>query len=62
MTDKKLKSSCCFIGHREIHETADLVCSLKKEIRNLIKNEGTDTFLLAAKANSIAFATKSSPS
>lgn len=40
---------CCFIGHRTIDETEELVERLSDLIENLINNENTDTFLFGSR-------------
>lgn len=43
MIDKKAKS-CCFIGHREINESAELKKNLQKLLSDLI-NKGVKEFV-----------------
>ncbi len=43
-------STCCFIGHRTISETAELRRDLTAAIENLIINEKVDTFLFGSKS------------
>ncbi len=45
------KNICCFIGHRNITETAELKKNLMKKIETLILNENVDTFLFGSKSN-----------
>ena len=45
-----MKSSCCFIGHREIKVTEILKLELNKLIINLISNARVTTFLFGSKS------------
>ena len=45
---KKMYTTCCFIGHRKIETTPELVGRLDKTIENLIA-EGVHTFLFGGK-------------
>ena len=44
------ETSCCFFGHREIAETAQLREQLDAVIENLIVRERVDTFLFGSKS------------
>ncbi len=44
------KHTCCFIGHREINETAELKFKLIEIIENLITEKQIDTFLFGSKS------------
>ena len=41
---------CCFIGHRTIDETEELVARLSALIEDLITKENTDTFLFGSRS------------
>lgn len=47
---KENKQSCCFIGHRKINISDDLVNKLKNIISELILNNNVDTFLFGSKS------------
>lgn len=51
------KYTCCFIGHREINETEDLIFQLKSTIERLITEENVNTFLFGSKSrfNSLCY-------
>ena len=44
------ENTCCFLGHRVIHETEELKEQLYVTIERLIVEERVDTFLLEARA------------
>ena len=44
------ETTCCFFGHRTIHETEELKISLTQAIEGLIVNEKVDTFLFGSKS------------
>ena len=44
------KKICCFIGHRTINETKELVLVLSEVIEKLIVDEKVDTFLFGSKS------------
>lgn len=41
---------CCFIGHREIEKTNELVLSIKSVIERLIQDEGVRTFAFGSRS------------
>ena len=43
-------NTCCFIGHREINETKELISQLFEIIEKLIVEENVDTFLFGSKS------------
>ncbi|MBR4865242.1 MAG: hypothetical protein IKU11_01030 [Clostridia bacterium] len=49
--------TCCFFGHREIHETDDLIQLVSAAIERLIVVESVDTFLFGSKSqfNSLCY-------
>lgn len=44
------ETTCCFFGHRTIHETAELRAGLTATIEQLITEEHVDTFLFGSKS------------
>ena len=42
--------TCCFLGHREINETDELIQNLYSVIENLIVDKKVDTFLFGSKS------------
>lgn len=44
-------NTCCFLGHRKIDETPELMEKLSITIENLIVNENVDTFLFGSKSD-----------
>lgn len=42
--------TCCFFGHRKINKTVELTTKLTAIIKNLIENNGVDTFLFGSKS------------
>ena len=50
MPDIDKEKTCCFFGHRNIDETAELKNKLCGIIENLIVNEKVDTFLFGSKS------------
>ncbi len=49
--------TCCFIGHREINETDDLIFQLNSTIKQLITEKKVNTFLFGSKSrfNSLCY-------
>lgn len=47
--EKKMKT-CCFIGHRKVEETPELLERLKTTIEKLICEENADTFIFGSKS------------
>ena len=45
-----MNNTCCFIGHRTINETDELISQLYNIIENLIVEKKVDTFLLGSKS------------
>ena len=43
-------STCCFLGHRTIHENEELRSNLADTIEKLIINDKVDTFLFGSKS------------
>ena len=43
-------STCCFLGHRTIHENEELRSNLANTIEKLIINDKVDTFLFGSKS------------
>lgn len=43
-------NTCCFIGHRKIKVTDELVCHLEEIIKSLIVTEKVDTFLFGSRS------------
>ncbi|MBQ1223022.1 MAG: hypothetical protein IIX84_01920, partial [Oscillospiraceae bacterium] len=41
---------CCFLGHREIRETAELKNRLSETVEKLIIHKNVDTFLFGSKS------------
>ena len=46
----RMRSTCCFIGHRTIEETEELKRGLQRTIERLICEAGVDTFLFGSKS------------
>lgn len=44
------KNTCCFIGHRNMNETEELMAKLIKTIEKLIVENSVDTFLFGSKS------------
>lgn len=44
------EQTCCFIGHRKIKRTTELIISLSKNIERLITENGVNTFLFGSKS------------
>lgn len=42
--------TCCFIGHRKVEETPELLERLRKTIKELICKNDVDTFLFGSKS------------
>lgn len=53
------ENTCCFFGHRTIHETEELKSKLYEILEKLIVEENVDTFLSGARAGLIACALNS---
>ena len=45
-----IENTCCFIGHREIKETKELISKLFETVEKLILEENVDTFLFGSKS------------
>ncbi len=45
-----MEKTCCFIGHRKLEETPELVMRLEELIEFLILNEGIETFLFGSRS------------
>lgn len=45
-----VQKTCCFFGHRHIHETEELKVKLHRIVEQLIVNEKVDTFLFGSKS------------
>lgn len=43
--------TCCFIGHRKVKKTPELIEKLEKTVINLIKTQNVGTFLFGSKSN-----------
>ena len=41
---------CCFFGHRKIEKTDSLKNTVRTAVKNLIENNGVDTFLFGSKS------------
>ena len=46
-----VSKSCCFLGHRKIAVTEDLITHLRLVIDTLIQNYGVDTFLFGSRSD-----------
>ena len=51
------ETTCCFIGHKEIKETSELIEQLYSIVEKLILNDKVDTFLFGSKSqfNSLCY-------
>ena len=47
----KQNKTCCFIGHRKINETTELINNLNSIIEDLIVNKNVENFLFGSKSD-----------
>ena len=50
MSKENILHTCCFFGHRKVHNAAEVRSRVYKEVENLIANKGVDIFLLGSKS------------
>lgn len=50
MNDESKQKTCCFIGHRKIEETNELIEKIYNIVEDLIINKGVTTFLFGSRS------------